>query len=61
MEEENLSYRIDDAGVIHPFVDQEYDANRNAALEALNEQQFGEAQGDFEAAYRHLRNGEGKA
>jgi hypothetical protein len=61
LEEENLRYRMDDAGVIHPFVDQEYEANQNAALEALNEQRFGEARGDFEAAYRHLRKGEGKA
>lgn len=61
LEEENLSYRIDDAGVIHPFVDQEYEANQNAALEALSDQRFGEARGDFEAAYRHLRNGDRKA
>src|SRR5205814_2274112 len=60
-QEENLSYRIDPKGSVHPLVDAEFEVNRNATLEALNETRFGEACGDFEAAFRHLRNGEGKA
>jgi hypothetical protein len=58
--EENLSYRIDARGVVHPFVDAEFELNRSAALEALNEPRFREARGEFEEAFRHLRNGEGK-
>jgi len=60
-EEENLDYRIDDKGVVHPFVDVEFEVNRSAALEALNSPRFGESRSDFEAAFRHLRNSEGKA
>lgn len=59
-EEENLAYRIDDEGVVHPFVDEEFEVNRATALKALSEPRFGEARTEFEAAYRHLRNGSGK-
>lgn len=58
--EENLAYRIDDDCVVHPYVDSEFEANRASALEALADPKFGEARNDFEAAFRHLRNGEGK-
>jgi hypothetical protein len=60
-EEENLNYTADDHCVVHPFVDAEFQSNRNAALEALNSPQFGEAHRDFDAAFRQLRDGEGKA
>jgi hypothetical protein len=59
--EENCSYRIDASCVVHPFIDCEFAVNQSAALEALNEAGFGEARKDFEEAFRHLRNGEGKA
>jgi hypothetical protein len=59
--EENLAYRMDAKGIVHPFVDSEFQINQSAALEALNEQRFGEARTDYEAAFRHLRNREGKA
>lgn len=61
LDEENLAYRIDDRAIIHPFVDQEFETNRSAALEVLNDARFGEARRDFEDAFRHLRNREGKA
>jgi hypothetical protein len=35
--------------------------NLRSTLEALNNPRFGEARRDFEAAFRHLRDGEGKA
>jgi hypothetical protein len=61
--EENLACRINQDGIVHPFIDEEFEVVRSAALDALNEARFGEARGDFEAAFRHLRNGkaEGKA
>ncbi len=60
LEEENVAYRIDDDGIVHPFVDSEFAANRAAAVAALGNSRFGEARGDFENAHRHLRNGEYK-
>ncbi len=59
--EEHMAYRLDDRGGVHPFVDAEFQANQTAALEALTEHKFGEARTDFEAAFRHLRSGEGKS
>lgn len=59
-EEENLAYRIGADGIVHPFVDAEFEINRTSALQALSEPRFGEARNDFEAAHRHLRDGNGK-
>lgn len=59
-QEENLGYRVGQDGIVHPFVDEEFEVNRTSALEALSEPRFGEARTDFEAAYRHLRDGNGK-
>jgi len=58
--EEHLQYRLDDTGIVHPFIDAEFEANRSATLEALSDARLGEARADFEAAFRHLRDGEGK-
>src|SRR6266436_2099761 len=58
--EENLAYRIDADGIVHPFVDEEFEVNRATALEALHDPRFGEVRTDFEAAHRHLRDGNGK-
>jgi hypothetical protein len=60
LEEENLAYRLDESCVVHPYIDPEFEANRASALDALSDPKFGEARRDFEAAFRHLRNGEGK-
>lgn len=43
--EEHLAYRLDDNGVVHPFVDNEFEVNRSATLDVLNEPRFGEARG----------------
>jgi hypothetical protein len=58
--EENLTYRVGEDGIVHPFFDGEFEVNRISAVEALNDQRFGEAREDFEAAYRHLRDGNRK-
>jgi hypothetical protein len=60
LSEENLNYHIDDNGVVHPFIDQEFEKNRTSALDALASERFCNARHDFEEAMRHLRNGEGK-
>jgi hypothetical protein len=58
--EENTAYRVGQDGIVHPFVDEEFETNRKSALEALSSPMFGEARADFEAAYRHLRGREYK-
>ena len=60
LSEENVAYRVYEDGIVHPFVDAEFETNRASALEALSEPRFGEARTDFEAAYRHLRDGNSK-
>jgi hypothetical protein len=58
--EQNLAYRFDNDAVAHPYVDEEFESNRQSALEALRHPIFGEARTDFEASYRHLRGREYK-
>jgi hypothetical protein len=60
-DEEHLAYKVGNDGIIRPFIDAEFDANRASAIEALSQPRFQEARSDFEAAFQHLRNGEGKA
>jgi hypothetical protein len=59
-EEENLSYRLGPDDVVHPFIDVEFEVTRAATIAALGGPQFGEARRDFDAALRHLRDGEHK-
>jgi hypothetical protein len=58
--EENMAYRAGTDAIVHPFVDEEFEVNRASALEVLSDPRFGEARTDFEAAYRQLRDGNGK-
>ena len=58
--EENLAYRVGEDGIVRPHIDEEFDANQSSALRALDEERFAEARDDFEKAFQHLRNGEGK-
>jgi hypothetical protein len=60
LQEENLAYRLGSDGIVHPYVDQEFEANRVAAIEALGAQKLVEARRSFDEAFRHLRNGEGR-
>jgi hypothetical protein len=60
LQEENLAYRIDAQGIVHPYPDAEFAINSASALAALDQAEFAEARGDFVEAMRHLRNGEGK-
>jgi hypothetical protein len=59
-DEEHLAYRLGNDGIVHPFVDQEFEVNRAAALDALNHPLLGEGRADFDASMRHLRDGHGK-
>ena len=58
--EENLTYRVGNDGIVRPHIDEEFDGNQSSALLALDDEKFAEARDDFEKAFRHLRNGEGK-
>jgi hypothetical protein len=58
--EENLTYRLGSDGIVHPHIDQEFEANRAAAIETLNSPKFNETKHGFNEAFRHLRNGEGR-
>jgi hypothetical protein len=58
--EENLAYRLDKDGIVHPYIDPEFEANRTSALDALSAPMFGEARTDFDHAFRHLRGREYK-
>jgi hypothetical protein len=59
--EEHLAYRAEEEeGIVRPFVDEEFQVNRATALNALANPKFGEARSDFEAAHRHLRDGNTK-
>jgi len=60
LREENLAYRLGADGIVHPFIDIEFEANRAAAVAGLEAKRLGEARHGFDEAFRHLRNGEGK-
>src|SRR5260370_25314622 len=51
LQEEHLTYRLDEQGTIHPFGETEFEDNRNATLAALHEARFGEAPPHFQTAY----------
>ncbi|MBX3601030.1 MAG: hypothetical protein KF863_10420 [Rubrivivax sp.] len=54
MTEENVGYRIDEDGGVHPVVDQEFDRNQAAAVAALQHPHLANALHSHEAAYRHF-------
>jgi hypothetical protein len=58
LEEEHLQYRLE-GGIVRPFVDAEFEANRAGALDALGEARFAQARAEFDAAFGHLRDGRG--
>jgi hypothetical protein len=57
-DEEHLAYRIDPYGLVHPYVDQQFQLTHRAAVEALNQDRFRQARNEFESAFRHLRGRE---
>jgi hypothetical protein len=57
-QEEHLGYRVDAEGIVHPYIDQQFELTQRAAIEALNHEQFRQARDEFEAAFRHLRGRE---
>ena len=54
MDEENVSYEVDSSCVVHYRVDEEFARNREAALAALDRQEFGAVRAAFEDAFRHF-------
>jgi hypothetical protein len=57
-EQEHVGYRVDGEGIVHPYIDQQFEMTQRAAIEALNQDQFRQARNEFEAAFRHLRGRE---
>jgi len=52
--EENLCYRLDDKGVVHYLVDEEFERNRASVLKSLEAKRYGGVRTAFEDAHRHL-------
>lgn len=53
-EEENLCYTIDDAGVVHYFIDKEFEKNRISLLKSLESPRYAGVRQAFEDAHKHL-------
>ena len=49
--EENLDYVVDNAGVVHPFVDQEFQGNRASVIAGLEGSRYGNVRDAFERAF----------
>jgi hypothetical protein len=54
MREENLSYRMDEAGGVHYYVDEEFERSRNATIVGLSGDQFQAAREALDDAHRAL-------
>jgi hypothetical protein len=52
--EENVGYRIDSQGGVHPLVDPEFEANRQAAIAALNGSRYSNALDGIDKAHSLL-------
>lgn len=54
MREENLSYRLDIAGGVHFYVDEEFERSRFAAISGMSSERYRAAKEAFEDAHRAL-------
>jgi hypothetical protein len=54
MTEENLGYQIDEKGVVHYFVDQEFERNRLSVLSGLGGQRYKGVLKEFEDSHQKL-------
>ena len=54
MREENLGFIMDDAGGVHPLVDEEFERNRVSALRAADAPQFAAVREAFERSHSYL-------
>jgi hypothetical protein len=45
--EENMSYRVDSAGVVHYRVDEEFERNLSSAIESLSAEKFAQVRNSF--------------
>jgi hypothetical protein len=54
MREENLSYRVDEAGGVHFYVDEEFERSRNATIIGLSGDRYHAARDAFDDAHRAL-------
>jgi hypothetical protein len=54
MREENVEYRVDERGGVHPRIDAEFEHNRTATIAALQALRYRAALDQFESAHRAL-------
>jgi hypothetical protein len=54
LKEENIAYRIDDQGVVHPLVDEEFQRNRISTLALLDASRFAAVKTAFDQAFQYL-------
>lgn len=59
-EEEQLAYRIDDQGGIHPHVDAEFEMQRISTIEALSAKRYSATRVKFESAHAALKEKDNK-
>lgn len=52
--EENIGYRIDDRGGVHPLVDEEFERNRVSVLDCLTDPKYTAVAAEFEKAHDQL-------
>jgi hypothetical protein len=52
--DEGLNYRIDEAGGVHPLVDEEFQTSRQTLLAVLDAPRYAGARSHFEDAHRHF-------
>ncbi|RIJ17069.1 hypothetical protein D1227_06845 [Henriciella mobilis] len=59
-EEENLHYRIDEQGIVHPRIDQAFDRERTAIIAVLEAAEFSAAKQSIQEAFNSIKvTGEG--
>jgi hypothetical protein len=59
-QEENVGYRLDDQGGVHPFIDEEFERSRVAALACLAGERYKPVAGAFDDAHQRLEAGDTK-
>ncbi len=52
--EENLEYTVDQAGIVHFFIDKEFEENKLSTLACLNAPKYNAVRNEFEEAYKSL-------
>ena len=54
LKEENMGYRLDDSGVVHYHIDEEFERNRVSTIAALGDVRYTSVLEAYNSAYRHM-------